>query len=385
MKPFFKTETIILSVGALLLGSGILQAQEVKVPLDLQAVKILETTPVKNQARTGTCWSFATTSFIESELIRMGKGMFDLSEMYFSRYAYVKKAGLYVRYHGAANFGSGGQAHDVMNVIRKYGFIPDTYYHGIQYGEENHNHSELNTVLNYFIDGVLKARQLTPVWPEAYNAILDTYFGEVPESFEVDGNTTTPVEFSKSVGFNPDDYVEITSYSHHPFYGQHVLEVPDNWSNDLYYNLPVDDLIEIINHSLNNGYTVAWDGDVSDRGLSYKDGLALVPEKDWNEMEEDERSNVFKAPIKEKTVTDEMRQKAYDRFNTTDDHLMHLTGVFKGADGTLFYLTKNSHGTKRSDYGGYIYMSEAYVRLNTIALMVHKDAIPKTIARKLGL
>jgi len=378
-------KTISLSLAVLFAGSVFSSAQDENVPFNLETITVLETMPVKNQARTGTCWSFATTSFIESELIRMGKGHYDLSEMFFSRHAYESKAELYVRYHSLTNFGPGGQAHDVMNVIRKYGFIPDAVYHGIHYGSEEHNHSELHTVLNHFLDGVLKARQMTPVWDDAFRSILDTYYGEVPQSFEMKSTTTTTVDFSESLGFNPDDYVEITSYMRHPYYSQYVLEVPDNWSSDVYYNVPLDEFMEIIDHALINGFTVAWDGDVSDRGFASRDGLAIVPAKDWNDMSEEERENVFKELPKEKKVDMEMRQLAFDDFATTDDHLMHITGLFEAPDGRHFYLTKNSHGADRNDYGGFIYMSEAYVRLGTIAIMVHKDAIPETIMEKLGL
>ncbi len=367
-------------------GFSTIHAQETEnTPIPLEAVKIIKTTPVKSQARTGTCWSFATTSFIETELLRMRKAEFDLSEMYISRYAYESKADLYIRYHGMANFGAGGQAHDVMNVVKKYGFVPEDSYHGIMYGSEIHNHRELNTVLHAYLDGVLKAKQMTPVWKKAFSALLDVYFGELPATVQVKGKELGPVEFVSSMGFNPDDYIEISSYKHHPYYSSFLLEVPDNWSNDLYYNVPLDEFMEVIQYALKNGYSVAWDGDMSDKGFNHKKGLAIIPEKDWGKMSDEEKEKAFTEPVEEKKISMDIRQERFNNFTITDDHLMHMTGLFKDEDGTLFYLTKNSWGPESNDFGGFLYMSDAYVRLNSIAIMIHKNALPKEIAKKLGL
>jgi bleomycin hydrolase len=355
------------------------------LPLPFKTINIVNTSQVKSQSRTGTCWAFTTTSFIETELLRMRKGEYDLSEMYSVRYAYIDKGDLYVRYHGMANFGPGGQAHDVMNQVRKHGFVPEEFYHGIQYGEEKHNHSELNTVLNNFLDGVIKARQITPVWKNAFAGILDTYLGKVPESFAFEDKSLTPKEFTAHLGFNPDDYVELTSYMHHPYYEKFILEVPDNWSNDLYYNLPVDDLMEVVVYALKNDYSVAWDGDMSDRGFSHKKGLAVVPEREWDDMSDEEKEQTFMQPISEKHISQKMRQNLFDNFKITDDHLMHLTGLVEDENGTYFYLTKNSWGEESNDFGGFLFMSDSFMRLHTIAIMVHKEAIPEKIARKLEL
>lgn len=383
MKKIISTFLITFLFG----GPGFLSSaqQPENQPFEFTPVKIIKTTPVKNQARTGTCWDFATTSFVETELIRMGKPVYDLSEMFIVRYAYADKADLYIKYHGMANFGPGGQAHDVMDQIRKHGIMPENNYPGIEYGSKYHNHSELQTVLKNFLDGVLKARQMTPVWKNAFSAIEETYLGKVPKSFEVDGKKMTPLEFSDHLNFNPDDYVELTSYSHHPFYKQFILEVPDNWAQKQYFNVPLNDFIETINNALLNGYSVAWDGDVSDKGFSSVKGLAIVPVKEWSEMSEEERNAAFKEPVEEKHITQADRQSSFERFQTTDDHLMHITGLVKDKNGKYFYLTKNSHGTKRGDYGGFIYMSEPYVRINTMAIMIHKNALPEKLAGKLGI
>lgn len=342
--------------------------------------------PVKDQARTGTCWSFATVSFIESELIRMGKGEHDLSEMFFVRYVYPEKAERYIRFHGNLNFWQGSLSHDVMNVVQEFGFVPDEVYRGLEYGTDRHNHGELVTVLENFLDGVLARRSgaLTPVWPDAYNAILDVYLGEVPEQFTYNGRSYTPQSFVAEMDFDPSDYVEIASFSHQPFYEEFVLEVPDNWAHELTYNLPLNEMMDVINYSLANGYTIAWDGDVSERTFSSANGLALMPEKTWAERTEEERRELFRSPQPEEIVTQESRQASFDDFSTTDDHLMHITGTATDQNGSLYYLTKNSHG-ENNDMGGYLYMSESYVKKKTVFVMVHKDAIPPAIRTKLGL
>lgn len=377
LKTFFVALFIVSFCPAKLIAQ-----EKDKAPIDLEPVKVIESTPVKSQDRTGTCWSFATTSFIETELLRMGKGEFNISEMFFVRYAYEKKADLYIRYHGSANFGPGGQAHDVMNMIRNYGMTTEDLYHGVEYGGNIHNHSEINSGLEGFLDGVLKGRQITPAWEDAFSGILDAYLGQVPESFSVKGNEYTSKEFAASLEFNPDDYIEITSYIHHPYYKGFVLEVPDNWSNDLYYNVPIDELMDIVINSLKQGYSVCWDGDMSDKGFSHKKGLAIVPMKSWSEMDSEEVDSVFSNTITEKQITMEMRQESFDNYKVTDDHLMHLTGLFKDNNGNYFYLTKNSWGAKSNDLGGYLYMSDAFLRLHTVAVLVHKDAIPKQLAKK---
>ncbi len=376
----------LTSIILLVLLIQVVSAQKIeKENFDFKEVKILKTTSVKSQDRTGTCWCFATTSFLETELIRIGKGEFDLSEMFFIRNAFETKALNYVRFHGKTNFSQGGQAHDVLNEIAENGIVPESVYSGKVYGQEIHNHSEQTSVLKGMLDGVIKGRKPTPVWKNAYCAALDAYLGEVPVSFTFGGKTYTPESFAKYLGINPDDYIELTSYSHNPYYESFVLEMPDNWSYDGYYNLPVDDLIEVMKKAIKAGYSVAWDGDMSDKGFSHKNGVAIVPETDWEDMSDEVKDSVFVKPGKEKQITQEMRQEAFANYTVTDDHLMHLTGLAKDKNGTYYFLTKNSWGPDSNDFGGYLYMSESFVRLHTMAFMIHKDALPGDIKEKLGI
>ncbi len=354
-------------------------------PYHFTDIKTIPTTPVKAQQRTGTCWCFATTSFVETEILRMGGPELNLSEMFTVEHAYQHKGRLYVRYHGLANFGPGGQAHDVINMIRRYGFVPEEVYPGKNYGDTIHNHAELNSVLENYLKAVVKSRKLTTAWDPGFIAVIHTYLGEEPEKFTWEGKTYSPVSFRDHTGFNPDDYVELTSYTHHPFYTKFGLEVPDNWSHDLYYNLPMDEFMEVIDHALANGYSVAWDGDVSEKGFSHRNGLAILPVTPWGQMSQAEADSAFKHPVPEMKVTQAMRQESFDNYTTTDDHLMHLVGTAKDANGTVYYMTKNSWGTKSNKYGGYLMMSRPFVELKTLAIMVHKDAVPKEIRKKLGI
>jgi bleomycin hydrolase len=348
----------------------------------------IKTTPVKDQNYTGTCWAFATTSFLETEALRLGKKELDLSEMFFVRHAYTKKVQLYVRYHGNYTFGEGGQAHDVLNVIRKHGIVPDEIYPGLEYGEDNHDHGELATMIEAMVNVVIKNKngRLSTKWQQAIEATLDTYLGIPAKIFRYNDEETDPIKFQHNIaGIIPDDYVEITSYSHHPFYTQIDLEVPDNWSHDLYYNIPIDDLMKVMDNAFENGFSVCWDGDMSEKTFSHKKGVAVIPEKPYRKMTDDEKEEIWKKPGKEREISQELRQITFDNYTTNDDHLMHLVGLMKDQNGTKYYKTKNSWAADSNDFGGFLNMSESFIRLKTVAILVHKDAIPEDIKTKMGL
>jgi bleomycin hydrolase len=330
----------------------------------------LPATSVKDQASTGTCWSFATTSMIESELLRMGKGEYDLSEMFIVRQNYKDKLHDNFEREGKGNTTEGSLAHDWFRIFKKYGIVPEEVYHGINYDSPRHDHGELQDVINSIKAVPLEQNRESKEYREIVDDVLDTYLGKLPESFTYKGKTYTAVSFAESLGINPDDYVEITSFTNFPFYTQDVLEVPDNWSKAKLYNVPVEELVAIMDNAFSKGYTVNWDGDVSERGFIHQQGIALMP------MDGEGR---------EEEVTQESRQNGFDNKSTTDDHLMHMTGVAKDQDGKKFYKTKNSWGTGRNKYDGYLYISENYVRSKTIFIMENKNAVPENIRAKLGI
>lgn len=358
-------------------------------------ISMVPTTPVKNQYKSGTCWSFATTSFVETEILRTTAKTYDLSEMYFVYYGYKAKAESFVRLHGKANFGPGGQAHDVMNVIREHGMALESDYQAYIAGFDNHVHGEMDNVLSGFVKDVVKnpSGHLSNAWRKAFASLLDSYLGK-PEAI-----SDKALSLKSTTKFNPDDYVEITSYMYKPYYQQIRLEVPDNWSFANYYNIPLDEMMKLIQSALKSGYSVCWDGDVSNHGFSYKNALAILPETKVKNMTGSEQSKwenmskkellkdmySFKSPVPEKVVTETMRQEAFDNYSATDDHLMHLTGLLKDQNGTYYYVTKNSWADNSNSDGGYLNMSDAYLRMNTLAIMVHKDALPKELRKKLGL
>lgn len=365
-------------------------------------VKEIPCTSVKDQHRSGTCWSFSGLGFLEAEMLRLGKPAVDLSEMFIVYHSYSDKAVKYVRLHGSLNFGAGGAFHDVTNVIKKYGIVPEEAYTGLNYGEEKHVHGELDRTLLDQVKVVVDNpnKKLTTAWHDALNGTLDTYLGKLPEKFKFQGTDYTPQTFAQEVvGLNMNDYVEISSYTHHPFYSKFIIEVPDNWSWDEVYNVPLNEMEEIIDNAINTGFTVAWAADVSEKGfLTSQKGVAVIPVADkanmtdaeiakWEKQTEKERNEeLYKLskPGAEKVITQEMRQIDFDNFQTTDDHGMLIVGSAKDQIGNPYYKVKNSWGDY-NDYDGYFYASKPYVKYKTMSIMVHKDAIPKNIRKKLNL
>ncbi len=342
--------------------------------INFKITKYIKNTPVKSQGYTGTCWSFATISFLESEAMRMKKPELDLSEMYIVRNVYNDKADRYFRLHGLGNFSEGGQAHDVLNAVRKYGLVTEGTYSGLLDGKTYHNHSKMSEMLTSILETSAKddKKKVSSKWKDVFDAILDIYLGKIPEKTSYNGKNYKPKDFATNVvGINPDDYVEFTSYSCYPYYKKVELEIPDNWSHDLYYNVKHDDLMKIIDNALSNGFTVCWDGDTSEDDFNHKDGTAVLSMK--------ESDGIIMQGV------DKMRQETFDNFSTTDDHLMHIVGLARDDNNTIFYLTKNSWGKNSNKSGGYLYMSKWYVELKTVAIMVHKDAVPKSIKNKLKI
>ncbi|RHJ82738.1 aminopeptidase C [Parabacteroides sp. AM08-6] len=360
----------------------------------------LPATPVKNQAATGTCWCFATTSFMESELLRMGKGTYDLSEMFIVRQKYMNQLQDNYLRGGNGNIGQGSLSHTFMNAYKQVGIVPEEVYTGINYNSDKHNHSEMVRFMSAIADVAVKSKQRSPQYYELINNLFDTYLGKVPEKFTYNGKEYTPKSFAAFLGLDMDNYIELTSFTHHPYYQKFDVEVPDNWEHSFMYNLPLDEMMETVDYALNNGFTVCWDGDVSEKGFSFQNGVAINPEvKKVEDLSDTDRARFekldekgrleevfkFERPYPEINVTPEVRQQGYEAFVTTDDHLMHLTGITKDQNGTKYYITKNSWGTERHKFGGYLNMSESFVRAKTIYVMVHKDAIPKALKAKLGI
>ncbi|MCM1291818.1 MAG: aminopeptidase [Prevotella sp.] len=364
-------------------------------------IKVIPTTPVKDQNKSGTCWCFAGTSFIEEAILRQGGPELDLSEMYTVRFAYIEKAIKYVRTGGHINFAQGGAATDVPDLMLRYGAVPEEVYSGLNYGEKKHAHYEMYDALKGYLDGILKNanKHLSASWLKGFTAILDSYLGEIPQKFTYQGKTYTPQEFAKAYGIDKiaKQCVNITSYTHHPFYTKFAVEIPDNWTWSESYNVPLNELKDIIDASINDGYTVCWAADVSERGFKWWDGFAVLPaEKEesdmtnaevarWSKMTNTEREaqrNKINGPGEEVKVTQESRQAGFDNFDTTDDHGMVIVGIAKDQNGNIYYKVKNSWNTNQR-YDGFFYVSEAYLLDKTISVMVDRNAVPKAIAKKI--
>jgi len=365
------------------LFSQITQSNSPSSAIRFTIEKEVKNTEVKNQHNTSTCWSFSSLSFLESEAIKAGKPAVNFSEMFIVRHAYLQKAENYVRMHGNANLGPGGAFHDVTNVIREFGIVPESVYPGNPMAGNKHDHSELDAALKGFLDVIArKDGKITANWKMAVNGILDAYLGKLPESFEFEGKKYTARSFSDYMGIRPDDYLEFSSFTHRPLYRPFVLEVPDNWAWNSVWNVSLNELQEIADNAIDANYSVAWGADVSERGFSFRNSIAIVPEKEYESAADMEKDSVFFKPVAEKTISAELRQQAFDDYTTQDDHGMHITGSVKDQTGKRYYVVKNSWGV--SNFGkGYFFCSLPYYLFKTTSIMVHRNAVPKSILAKL--
>ncbi len=359
-------------------------------------------TSTKNQNRSGTCWAFSSLGFFEAELLRMGKGEYDFCEMYLAHKTYEDRAKAAVRTHGDISFAQGGSFYDCVYCMKHYGMVPQSAMPepGTLYGDTLPNFNEFFSILEPQVAAIAKGSQkkLSPVWFKPINATLDAYLGECPTEFTYNGKKYTPQSYLASTGLNMDDYVSLTSFTHHPFYEQFIIEVQDNWRWGFSYNLPLDEFMQVMESAVKNGYTFAWGADVSEEGFS-REGIAVSPDvkkmkeeggsdyEHWfgkNSTSADRRKNLTSKPLPEITVTQEMRQEAYDNWETTDDHGMLIYGIATDQNGKEYFMVKNSWGTDYK-YKGVWYASKAFVAYKTMNILINKNAIPKNIARKLGL
>ena len=364
---------------------------------EFTTVKEVPVTSIKNQYRSGTCWCYSALSFIESEILRQKGIETDLSEMFVVGKSYRDRAVKYVRLDGHLNFAAGSSFGDVLHVINDYGIIPQEAYSGFNYGTEMPEQNELDAALAGYVRAIAQNpnRKLTTAWLNGFDGILDAYLGEVPETFTVNGTEYTPESYRDALGFNYDDYVNLSSFTHHPFYEPFIIEVPDNWRWDTAYNLPIDEMMEVMYNAIDKGFTIAWGSDVSEKGFT-RDGLAVMPVEEtkaaagsdqerWVGKAAEQPAEEVKAELpKEMEITQEMRQEGYDRKTTTDDHGMHIYGVAKDQNGTKYFMVKNSWG-ETGKYKGTWYASDSFVKYKTLNIVVHKDALPKHIAKKLGI
>ncbi|MFN0033219.1 MAG: C1 family peptidase [Flavobacteriales bacterium] len=372
-----KLSALLLSTSLVMLA---FTAVTLESPYTFTTIKNNAAGITEDQCATGTCWSFATISFLESEIIRKGGKAVDLSEMYNVRVNYTRKVDSYVRYQGKQQFGPGGLSHDAVYVMKHNGLVPESAYTGFLTGQKEYDHSALDGLMESAVKTVIdkKLNEHSNDWKVGIEGMLDASIGKAPAEFEYEGKKYTPATFRDAMKLNADDYVSITSFTHHPFYSQFVLEVPDNWAKGSFYNVTMEDMQNILDNAIDNGYTVAWDADVSEKGFSFKEGVAILP------ADEVKKEDMWKSIVAEKPVTQATRQEGFDQFRTTDDHLMHITGKAKDQNGSIYYMTKNSWGTENL-FGGFQYVSKNYFQMKTISIMVHKDAVPGELKKKIGL
>ena len=394
-----KFKTIILSAASLMTALSMdAQINFLGGPkYEFTTIKELPTTSIKNQYKSGTCWCFAALSFVESEILREKGDSVDLSEMFVVGKSYRDRAVKYVRLDGHLNFGAGSSFGDVLHVINDYGIVPQDAMPGMNYGTEMPEQSELDAALKGYVEAIAKNpnKKLTTAWLNGFDGIVEAYLGKYPETFTVNGKEYTPKSYRDHLGIDMNDYVNLSSFSHHPFYSQFIIEVPDNWRWDTAYNLPVDELMEVMYNAIDKGYSIAWGSDVSEKGFT-RNGLATMPvekkkvaagsdQEKWVGKSTEENKEEAKPELPEEIIaTQEMRQDGYDRKTTTDDHGMHIFGLAQDQNGTKYFMVKNSWG-ETGKYKGIWYASDAFVRYKTMNIVVHKDALPKHIAKKLGI
>jgi len=349
--------------------SGFAQETAESQEFQFTTLKEIPISSIQNQSSTSTCWSFSGLSLIEAELLRQGRGEHDLSKMFVAHKNFGEKAVKYVRMHGATNFHPGGSFEDVLCCIRDHGIVPSAIQPGLNYGETLHQHDELDKLLRAYVDVVITNpnKKLSTAWRKGFTGILDAYLGECPQTFTYNGKQYTPQSYAQSLGIRTEDYISLTSFTHHPFYTSFPIEIPDNWRWAYSYNLPLNEFMQVIDNAIDKGYTVAWGTDVSEKGYT-RNGIAVISGIDGVE----------------KKITQEMRQEAFDNYETQDDHGMLIFGTAQDQNGYKYYMVKNSYGTERGRKGVW-YASVPYVQYKTINIMVHKDAIPKEIRNKLGL
>lgn len=394
---------IILVALALLMPATAVMAKKKKEvvkkdTVEFTVIKQNPITSVKDQHRSGTCWAYSALGFLEAELLRMGKGEHDLCESFLVYNTYMDRADKAVRTHGDASFSQGGSFYDAIYCLKHYGIVPQDAmpFPGSLYGDSLFNFNQLDAVASAYVNALAKGKQKTinPAWKSDLSHIYENYFGAFPETFTYKGKSYTPQSFAKSLGLTPDDYVSLTSFTHHPFYSKFIIEVQDNWRWAESYNLPLDEFMEVMDQAVRNGYTFAWGADVSEKGFT-RQGIATVPDtkKAADKTGSDaarwtgtnERNGMKTEDAKgEKVITQEMRQLAYDNWETTDDHGMVIYGLAKDKDGKEYFMMKNSWG-EYGPYNGYWYVSKPYVAYKTMNILINKKAIPSKIAKKLGL